>query len=298
MRELTPPREVTVTDDDTEALPRPRAAGAIEVLALAARLLEEGHDVALATVLARRGSAPGTPGQKLALASDQTCAGTVGGGALERAVLRALSRTLDAMSRGDLPDPSRALFNLGSSLGMCCGGSVEVLVEPLGARVAVGVVGAGHIASALVPMLARAGFAVTVTDEREDWADPKRLPDATVLAGSYRELFARVARRGAVLVMTHQHQLDQEAVEWALKEGYAFVGGVGSRAKIARTRARLEAKGFSAEDVARVRMPLGVAIGARLPEEIAVSIAAELIAWRRGANLPREALLQPTRDAE
>jgi xanthine dehydrogenase accessory factor len=82
--------------------------------------------------------------------------------------------------------------------------------------------------------------------------------------------------------MTHDHALDQRAIEWGLRSGFAFVGGVGSRAKAERTRARLQAKGFSDADIARVRMPVGADIGARSPEEIAVAIAAELVAFRRG----------------
>ena len=79
----------------------------------------------------------------------------------------------------------------------------------------------------------------------------------------------------------HDHQLDQAAIEWALARGFGFIGGVGSRAKAARTRARLEARSVPEPDIARVRMPIGVDIGARTPGEIAVSIAAELIAWRK-----------------
>jgi xanthine dehydrogenase accessory factor len=80
--------------------------------------------------------------------------------------------------------------------------------------------------------------------------------------------------------MTHDHQMDQAAIEWAIARGFGFVGGVGSRGKAARTRQRLEAKGVAEVDVARVRMPLGVEIGARSPAEIGVAIAAELIEWR------------------
>jgi xanthine dehydrogenase accessory factor len=80
--------------------------------------------------------------------------------------------------------------------------------------------------------------------------------------------------------MTHDHQLDQVVIEWALAAGFGFVGGVGSRAKAARTRARLEAKGVAAADIARVRMPVGVEIAARTPAEIGVAIAGELVAWR------------------
>jgi xanthine dehydrogenase accessory factor len=80
--------------------------------------------------------------------------------------------------------------------------------------------------------------------------------------------------------MTHDHARDQDAIEWGLRKGFAFVGGVGSRAKAQRTRDRLTAKGFPEADIARVRMPLGVSIGARLPDEIAIAIASELIGWR------------------
>lgn len=279
---------IDVDERDDPALPRPKTEDAAAVVGRVARCLQRGVRAVVATVIGRRGSAPATPGQKLLVAADGECAGTVGGGSLERAVLRAM---VDALAALDA-EPRVVAFNLGPSLGMCCGGAVDVLIEPMAAAPCVGVVGAGHVASALAPLLARAGFAVTVADERDGWADAARLPEARVIAGSYAALKEHVPRDGAVLVMTHQHQLDQEAVEWALAAGYAFVGGVGSRAKALRTRARLEAKGFAPHDIARVRMPLGLDLGARLPDEIAIAIAAELIAWRRGASIPEAALLR------
>ena len=125
-------------------------------------------------------------------------------------------------------------------------------------------------------------------DSREEAADPARLPagrpvrllhadpdDPEVLQG-----FPVARDRCVALVMTHDHQLDQAAIEWALARGFGFVGGVGSRAKAVRTRARLEAKGQPEAEIARVRMPVGADIGARSPAEISVAIAAELIAWR------------------
>lgn len=272
---------------DDEELPVPAAADVAAVLACAARAVEAGEPAVLATVLARRGSAPSTPGQKLVLTAGGECAGTVGGGSLERAVLLAMREALAAAARGEGGPVTRS-FSLGPSLGMCCGGGVEVLVEPFVAAAPVGLVGAGHVATALAPLLVRCGFAVTVVDVREAWATSSRMPGARVLCDDHRALAAHVSTRGAVLVMTHDHALDQEAIAWALAAGYAFVGGVGSRAKCLRTRARLEARGVSEADRARVRMPLGVPIGARSPDEIAVSIAAELVAWRRGVRGPAE----------
>lgn len=265
-------------DDD---LPRPRAAEAAEVLRAVADASERGERVALATVLARRGSAPSTPGQKLALTDRGDCAGTVGGGAVERQVLLALR----AVAAGEPAPTAVRSFKLGAELGMCCGGAVDVVIEAIDAPPPVLVVGAGHIGSVVAPLLSRCGFHVTLVDEREGWADEAR-EEARLrrVAGDFALVGKPIARRGAVLVMTHDHQLDQRVIEWALGAGFSFVGGVGSRAKLARTKARLEAKSFPEADLGRIRMPLGIDIGARSPEEIAVSIVGEMIAWRRGAS--------------
>src|SRR5688572_9959839 len=265
------------------ALPVTTPAPVARVLETAASTALRGIRGAMATVLERHGSAPGTPGQKLFYAIDGTCIGTIGGGAIERAALEALV----AMTR----DPKVAkhdvrTFKLGAELGMCCGGRVVVLLEPIEGLVPCFIVGGGHVATAVAPLLARNGFTVTVADARDAWAEDGRIPNVTCVVGEFdeigRELLGSGAQNGACLVMTHDHVLDQRVIEWALQQGFAYVGGIGSRAKAERTRQRLEAKGFSEEDRARVRMPLGIEIGARLPEEIAVSVVAELIAWRRG----------------
>jgi xanthine dehydrogenase accessory factor len=264
----------------------PRTALPHEVLRAALDALDRGERVVLASVVARHGSAPSTPGQKLTLLGDGTAIGTIGGGAVERVVL--------ASMRDVLGDPAAVprveTFRLGASLGMCCGGSVDVLIEPLSPLVHVLVVGAGHVGVFAAPLLASLGFQVTLSDTREAAADPARLAlrppapvrvvhadhdDPEVTAGLPREL-----GRAALCVMTHDHQLDQAVIAWGLDRGFGFVGGVGSRAKAARTRARLEQKGVAAADVDRVRMPVGIDIAARSPQEIGVSVAAELIAWR------------------
>jgi len=256
----------------------PEPADALRVLEIAVERARSGFRGALATVVARHGSAPGTPGQKLFAAADGLCVGTVGGGAVEREVLAAL-RTM--LANGRAAKHEIRAFALGAELGMCCGGSLDVLLEPLEALVPLLVVGGGHVATACAPLLAKLGFAVTVVDSRETWGREGRLDGVTCIVGDYDDVGRSLPAHGAVLVMTHDHALDQDVVEWALRRGFAFVGGVGSRAKARRTRDRLIHKGFSEDDVARVRMPIGVDVGARLPDEIAVAIAAEMIAWRR-----------------
>jgi xanthine dehydrogenase accessory factor len=257
--------------------PRPITATAAQVLQAAASCASAGIRGAMATVLERHGSAPGTPGQKLYLGEDGTCVGTVGGGAIERETLETLRRVVED------PASKHAVrtFKLGAELGMCCGGQVEMLVEPIDGVVPCLIVGGGHVASAVAPLLVKVGFAVTVVDAREGWGDEDRIPGVSCVNGEVGDAGLEIDPRGVCLVMTHDHSLDQDAIEWALKRGFAFVGGVGSRAKAERTRQRLLAKGFPESDRARVRMPLGVDIGARLPDEIAVAIAAEMVDWRK-----------------
>jgi xanthine dehydrogenase accessory factor len=276
----------------------PRTAPPHEVLRAALDALDRGARVVLASVVARHGSAPSTPGQKLLLLDDRRAVGTIGGGSVERAVI---DRMLEAL--GD-PQAAPAIetFRLGASLGMCCGGSVDILVEPLEPLIHALVVGAGHVGVFTAPLLSTVGFRVTLCDTREAAADPARLaalPPPPVLEGALmgRPEPVRVVHadhddpevlgglpaalsRAALLVMTHDHQLDQAVIEWALGRGFGFVGGVGSRAKAARTRDRLVAKGLPDVDIARVRMPVGVEIGARTPAEIGVAIAGELVSWR------------------
>ncbi|WP_434042062.1 MULTISPECIES: XdhC family protein [Sorangium] len=291
----------------------PRTALPHDVLRAALGALEAGRRVVLASVVARHGSAPSTPGQKLCLFDDLTAIGTIGGGAVEGAALGMMARALDELASA----PRLETFRLGPSLGMCCGGSVEILIEPMMPAVHALVIGAGHVGAFAAPLLASLGFRVTLCDARAAAADPARVPPPLPLAGALPahdgapreagtapggqvrlvladhddpEVMAGMPRdlgEAAALVMTHDHGLDQAAIEWALARGFGYVGGVGSRAKAARTRARLEAKGVPESDVARVRMPVGVDIGARTPAEISVALAAELVAWRAGRQRAR-----------
>jgi xanthine dehydrogenase accessory factor len=290
----------------------PRTAPPHEVLRAALDALDRGLRVLLASVVARHGSAPSTPGQKLAIFSDGElrAVGTVGGGAVERAVLARMVEALD----DPRAVPSVETFRLGPSLGMCCGGSVDILVEPMSPLVHALVVGAGHVGVFTAPLLAAVGFRVTLCDSREAAADPARLAAfaaAPVLEGSLlapepvrvvhaehddpetESLLPSSLARAALVVMTHDHQLDQTVIEWAIGRGFGFVGGVGSRAKAVRTRERLEARGVGPADVARVRMPIGVDIGARTPAEIGVAIAGELISWRAALDGPLRSAPSP-----
>jgi xanthine dehydrogenase accessory factor len=255
----------------------PEPASPARVLHVASEKIGAGIAGAMATILERHGSAPSTPGQKIWVGADRSCVGTVGGGAIEREILEALS----TLATSEQPAHEVRTFSLGAELGMCCGGRVVALLEPITGLIPCLIVGGGHVASALAPLLTRVGFSVTVVDAREAWGQAGRIEGVSCVVGDYDDVGKTISTSGAFLVMTHDHALDQDAIEWGLRHGFAYVGGVGSRAKAQRTRDRLTAKGFPEADIARVRMPLGISIGARLPDEIAISIVSEMIGWKR-----------------
>lgn len=264
-----------------------------EVLRAQANALEQGRAVVAATVLRRRGSTPATPGQRLALIGESELWGTVGGGALEQDVVERLL----AMSQAASPEPAILSVDLRAAYGMACGGAVELLIEPLEPARSVLVVGAGHVGGAVASLLAQVGFRVVLCDarrERIEALQSGREPPWLLFGAPHDDPQVRKALGGslervAALVMTHDHELDAQVLDWALDEGFGFVGGVGSRSKAAKLRARWSAAGRSEREIDRLRMPLGVEIGARSPAEIAVSIVGELVAWRARTAAPRAA---------
>lgn len=147
--------------------------------------------------------------------------------------------------------------------------------------------GGGHVSRALVPVLASVGFRVTVFDDRPEFADPALFPAAErVLCGDFTRLTdqVRVTADDFVAVMTRGHQADYEVLTQVLRSGAKYLGCIGSKRKLALCRDRLLKDGFTEAEYGRLHAPIGLAIGARTPEEIAVSVAAEMIAVRAGAR--------------
>ena len=145
--------------------------------------------------------------------------------------------------------------------------------------------GGGHVSQALVPAIAAVGFRPVVYDDRPEFADMTLFPQAeAALCGSFEELSRQVAVTADdyVVIMTRGHQADYEVLAQLLRSGARYLGCIGSKRKLALCRDRLLEAGFTAGEYARVHAPIGLAIGAETPEEIAVSVTAELIAVRAG----------------
>jgi xanthine dehydrogenase accessory factor len=252
-----------------------------------------GRRFVLATVIETRGFTPRKSGARMLIAEDGETRGTVGGGAIEREVLDRAA----ALLRGD--SSAMVKRHLTQELGMCCGGEMSVFLEVVAPAPTLVVFGAGYIAQPLAAIAAGCGFDVTVVDERPEWAREDRFPSARLHVGD-PEAFARAwVTRGDELavVVTHDHAIDQRVVQALLERPLGFLGMVGSVPKQRKFALRLKARGFDAERIARIHTPLGLDIGAETPEEIAVSIAAQLVALRHGKDVGPLSLAAPVPEA-
>lgn len=254
----------------------------MSVFAELARLEASGRPFVVCTVIASQGSTPQKPGSRMAVSDDGRITGTIGGGAIEKQVVDAAFELLK--------DPARTSHtietHLTHDLGMCCGGKMTVFLEKHGALARLFVFGAGHVAKELATLAAHVGFSVTVIDERTEWLTAERFPHATRKL-EQPDVVAKALSGGPDVyccVTTHDHPLDQACVEALLRTPLAYLGVIGSERKALRFRQRLGASGFSEQEVARFQSPMGVPIAALTPQEIAVSIVAQLIAVRRGAG--------------
>jgi len=148
--------------------------------------------------------------------------------------------------------------------------------------------GGGHVSRALVPAIAAVGFRPVVYDDRPEFADLSLFPQAVgAIYGSFEEVSRHITITpdDYVVIMTRGHQADYEVLTQVLRSGAKYIGCIGSRRKLALCREKLLEAGFTAEEYARVHAPIGLAIGAETPAEIAVSVAAEMIAVRAGLEL-------------
>lgn len=317
----------------------------------AAELARAGAGGALATVARTSGSTPVPAGTKLLVGPAGRLEGTVGGGCVEA---DAIARAAEVRDRGPTILTHHLNADLAGDLGLSCGGTVEIVVEPLvpaehyvraleQAAIAVsGVVttgldwtagpvkrfvpglpaeeagpaaelsagrgflierlllpprvlvfGAGHVGRAIALAADAAGFRVVVVDDRPEFADPARFSDrVAVCAAPVLEAVARfpIDAGDAIVIATRGHRHDAVILERVAASPASYVGLLGSRRKKAVVTKALAAAGVPVEALARVRIPVGLAIGAVTPEEIAVSVVAELVQWRR-----KQALSEPAR---
>jgi len=249
------------------------------------RLRREGRRGALATIVTVRGSIPSFATAKMLVRDDGSIVGTIGGGCVEAEVWQAAREVIESEK------PRTLRFDLNHNpkydTGLVCGGTLEVFVEPLLPPGLLYIFGAGHVAVNLYKVARVAGFDVIVADDREQYANRERFPEAReVYADDFERVLAQLdPNEGSYLVIvTRGHRDDMRVLRWALETRARYLGMIGSRRKVIAIYRELEAEGVAQEKLQRVHAPIGLDIGAVTPEEIAVAIVGEMIALRRHAE--------------
>jgi xanthine dehydrogenase accessory factor len=254
-----------------------------EVFTALADALERGDEVALVTIVASTGSTPQRVGAKMLVYADGRTVGTIGGGCYEHDAFwkarEAISSRRPANVKYELND------DFAQETGLVCGGQMEVFIEPVEASPEVFVFGAGHVGASLARLAHAVGFRVHVVDDREKFADAQKFAAGTDVVVEDISVWLerhRLPATAYAVIVTRGHRHDLDAMRTLVPQSIRYLGLIGSRAKVKRIFDALREEGIAPEALARVHAPIGLDIGAVTPEEIAVSILAELIAVKHG----------------
>ena len=244
----------------------------------------KGGSAVLCTIIASQGSTPRHVGSKMLVYPDGHTEGSVGGGELEgRVVDAAMEAAGDGKPRTmefSMADPARGDPGV-------CGGTVTIFVEPILPPATVVVMGAGHVGRAVVHLAKWLGFRVVVSDDRPEFCNPEATPGADVyLSCPLAEISSQISITTShyLILATRNVMVDVPGLPALLETPAAYIGIIGSKRRWTTTRNMLLEAGLPEEKLKRIVSPMGLELQAETPEEIAVSILAEIIMLRRGGN--------------
>lgn len=250
------------------------------------KLKRQGKRAALATIVNVRGSIPSEAAAKMLVLEDGSILGTVGGGCVEADVRKGAEQVMKEEK------PKTFTFNLDQQpdedTGLVCGGSLQVFVEPIIPSPILYVFGAGHVGFNVYKIATLAGFEVVIVDDREIYANRERFPEALDVHAEDMDLvMSKLAPPDSsyIVIVTRGHRHDLRVLRWAIDTQARYIGMIGSGRKVLALYEQLEAQGVSREILNRVYAPIGLDIGSTTPEEIAVSVVAELISVRRHCSV-------------
>jgi xanthine dehydrogenase accessory factor len=245
----------------------------------------EGKEAALVTIISTAGSTPREEGAKMLVKDNGEVIGSIGGGDLEA---MACDQAHDVMRKGK---PRRLHVSLRDKQSkepeMICGGDLEVFIEPISSPPTLYLFGGGHISLPLAQIGKLLGFKIVVIDDRPEFANLQRFPQADLtLAKDFLKVFPELHtnKSSYIVIATRNHQNDEQVLEWALETKAKYIGMIGSRSKNKIIFSHLRAKGVTKEKIDKVYAPIGLEINAQTPEEIAISILAEIIKVRKSVS--------------
>lgn len=253
-----------------------------EIYSQMLNLIQGGKQGVLVTITKVKGSVPRHAGSKMLVKQNGSIIGTIGGGKIEADVIQ---EALELIESNTLHQKT---YDLTEDEGMLCGGTVEVLFEPFGKAQQLLIFGAGHIAHSLAPLARKAGFAVTVIDNRVKYANPERFPDAnSIVSKPFPEALKTLdfTYQTYIVIVTHAHAYDEEILAYCLDQPYAYLGMIASKRKSKTILNTLREKGSPEEQLEKVHTPIGLDIGAETPFEIAISILSEIIGVRHSIDI-------------
>lgn len=245
----------------------------------------KGELAVMATVVSSQGSAPRKAGAKMLIKKDGTLIGTVGGGAVER---RVQEKAIELMNSGE---PQILNFDLSGTKKeepMICGGQMTVFMEPVLPLETLYLFGAGHISRSTAPVAKMLGFHIVVIDPRPEHNNSNRFPDAdSLVVEDYASAFSKLNINvdSYIVILTPGHVSDEQCLEFAVGTGAKYVGMIGSKKKVREIKEHLSLKGVSQQRLDGIYSPIGLDVNAESPEEIAVSILAEIIKVRRSLQV-------------
>lgn len=254
-----------------------------EVFAALADALERGEETALVTIVSSNGSTPQRVGAKMLVYADGRTVGTIGGGCYEN---DAFGRAREAI-QSRRPQTVRYELNddFAQETGLVCGGQMDVFIEPVEASPEVFIFGAGHVGYFVAKLAHEVGFRVHVLDDREKFASTERFgPDIDVVVDDIPTWLGahRLPATAYAVIVTRGHRHDLDALRALTSGPLRYLGLIGSKAKVRRIFDALQEEGMTPDRLAAVHAPIGLDIGAITPQEIAVSIVAQLIAVKHG----------------
>ena len=246
------------------------------------RIRNEGDKAALATVVQDKGSTPRSRGSKMLVRSDGSFIGTIGGGCLEAEVWEAAMKVIKEET------PQMLDFDLTgrkeTKEGLICGGIMKILVEPIISRPKIYIFGAGHIGFAISKIAKMTGFKIAVIDDRPAYANIEKFPDADEFFVDDPAMVVPklgISKNSYIIIACRGHLEDQQVLEQVIKKPAAYIGMLGSRKKTKTVFSSLKESGITQKMLEEIHAPIGLPIATETPEEIAVSIMAEIIDQRR-----------------
>ena len=247
------------------------------------KLEDQGKTAIIVTVVSTTGSTPRKPGARMIIEPNGTLLwGTIGGGAVEHQIQQKASEILES-------GPQLITLSVGSETGeetgMICGGEMTIYAEPYGSLDRLFIIGGGHIGQILARMAVGLDFQIIIVDERQEMALPANYPlESQIITG--KPLFDLISELKTtddsyIVILTHSHTSDSQTLEICLQKPHRYLGMIGSQRKVNEVFEELRGKGISHSILESVRSPIGLPIGSETPGEIAISILAELVKFRR-----------------